>query len=133
MRLLNRTALLLACCLAVSASSFAADTAAKASRPTGTWTRETGGPSISFDIKADTLTIRLKDGDQSLTISAAYSVADDTLFGVITRVERTGIEGGPNKGDLFGFTYKADKSTLNADFHGAVIPHTRTISQINTR
>jgi hypothetical protein len=112
MRSMNRTVLLFVCCLAVCATSRAEDKAEKATRPIGLWAREAGTAGISFDIKADNMIIKLKDGEQSLTISAAYSVTGDTLFGIITKVERAGIEGGPNKGDLFRFNYKTKKDVL---------------------
>jgi hypothetical protein len=34
------------------------------------------------------------------------------VFGRVSKVTRTGIEGGPEEGDLFTFRFKADKDKL---------------------
>jgi len=53
----------------------------------------------------------LTGGDHNLKATAAYSAAGDALFGRITNVEK-GADGGPEKGDLFRFRFKATRGAL---------------------
>jgi hypothetical protein len=105
-------AALIACCLALPAITLAEEKVAK--KPVGTWVRESGGHKLAFAIKADnTLTITLGSSEGSVSAEAAYGVtADGTLFGVLTKVEKKGIENGPQKGDLFSFDFSAGKSEM---------------------
>jgi hypothetical protein len=81
-------------------------------KPVGIWKRESDGKTITFTIKAnDTLTLHLLDGDRNITVTAAYGITGDTLFGMVTGVEKKD-EGGPEKGELFRFNFKIDKDSL---------------------
>jgi hypothetical protein len=83
-------------------------------KPVGTWTREANNSTLTFRIRADDLTIALKDGDgNTIEIEAAYAVTkDNVLFGTMTKVTKKGIEAGPDKGDLFSFTFSANEKEL---------------------
>jgi hypothetical protein len=104
----------LALALVVVAPLAAADAAKK---PLGTWTRTAGDATVSFHFKADGLTVVLKgEGDRKIEALADYGVSKDgVVFGRISKVTRTGIEGGPEEGDLFSFRLKVekDKATLS--------------------
>jgi hypothetical protein len=101
----------LALTLACAAPAAAADDAKK---PVGTWTKSEGGPTITFTIKADGLSIVLKgEGDQKIEVEADYGVSKDgVLFARISKITKTGIEGGPDEGDLFSFRFKVEKDKL---------------------
>ena len=104
-----RTAFL--CCLVLASASFAEEKVAK--KPLGTWARENNGHKFVFAIKAETLTIHMTNAQGSLVAEANYGVTSDgTLFGILTKVETKGIENGPQKGDLFGFDFSANKTEL---------------------
>src|SRR5262249_30545552 len=108
--MLRRVAALLLV-LAVSRLGLAADKAAK--KPLGTWSRESGDRKFTFDIKADTLTIKVTQGERKREATAAYGVTDEgLLFGVITRSDKKEGEGGPEKGDLFCFQFEVKGSEL---------------------
>jgi hypothetical protein len=96
----------------VCAAPLAAADAAK--KPLGTWTKTEGGASITFQIKADGMTVVLKgEGDAKLEVTTDYGLSKDgVLFGRVSKVTRTGIEGGPSEGDLFSFRYKVDKDKM---------------------
>ena len=108
--MLTRVALI-ACCFALPAIIHAEEKAA--TKPVGTWVRESGGNKLSFAIKAEKLTITVSSSEGTVTAEAAYGVtADGTLFGVLTKVEKKGLENGPQKGDLFSFDFSAGKSEM---------------------
>ena len=106
-------ATLILCCLIIPTASFAEEKVAAIKKPVGTWVRENDGHKLIFAIKAETLTIKLKTAEGELTAEATYSVtAEGTLFGIITKVEKKGIEGGSEKGDLFSFDISTNKDEL---------------------
>jgi hypothetical protein len=101
----------IACCLALPIIVQAEEKVAK--KPVGTWVREVGKTKLRFAFKADKVTITLGSEDGSVSAEAAYGVtADGTLFGVLTKVDTKGLEGGPTKGDLFSFDFSAGKSEM---------------------
>ncbi len=102
------------CVLALTAAGRADEkTKAEGKKPVGTWTRGADEQKITWIIKADTLTLKLKAGDTDLTIHAKYGVTDDNvLFAVITKIEKGESDGGPSKGDLFSFSYSTTKKEL---------------------
>jgi hypothetical protein len=105
----------LALLLAVSVGS-AADTKAEGKKQVGTWVRDLGNNTVTFTFGADdkmTCVITGVGGEGTVTVHAAYGVAEgDTVFAVITKVEKKGTTDGPEKGELFSFQFKADKDTL---------------------
>jgi hypothetical protein len=117
--MLRTTALVLLLSFLPAAAAEKADKAP--ARPIGTWARETDGHKVSFTFRADnTLTIKVAaEGGKSVEVTGAYGVTGEgMLFGVMTKVEST-IDGGPEKGDLFGFTYSVSKGELTlSDFKG---------------
>jgi hypothetical protein len=115
-------AALIVCCLVVPTFAHSAEKAAK--KPVGTWVREANGNKLRFAFKADTLTISLTTSDATVAVEAAYGVtADGTLFGILTKVEKNDLEGGPKKGDLFSFDFDAGKSELTiSNLKGTRIP-----------
>ena len=99
------------CCLALVMVSLGEEKVTK--KPLGTWVRESNGNKIVFDIKAEGLTINVTTGEGSLTAEASYGLTSDgTLFGILTKVEKKGMENGPQKGDLFAFDFSANKKEL---------------------
>jgi hypothetical protein len=101
----------LALTLACAAPAAAA---ADAKKPLGTWTKSEGGTTITFNIKADGMSIVLKgEGDQKIEVEADYGLSKDgVLFARISKLTKTGIDGGPDEGDLFSFRFKLDKDKL---------------------
>ena len=99
------------CCLVLVSASFAEEKVTK--KPLGTWVRESGGNKLVFAIKAETMTIQMKTPEGNFVAQANYGVTSDgTLFGILTKVESKGLENAPQKGDLFGFDFSANKSEL---------------------
>jgi hypothetical protein len=82
-------------------------------KPVGSWSREVDDARITFDIKADgTMTITVKHGDNVINARASYGVTEEgMLFGVMTKVDSKE-DRGPQKGDLFGFTFSINKGEL---------------------
>jgi hypothetical protein len=101
----------LALALACAAPLAAADKAEKAKKPVGTWTRTQGEATVTFDIKADGLTVTLAGGaDRSIEVVADYGLSKDgVLFGRVSKATKKGVDGGPEEGDLFSFRFKAEK------------------------
>ncbi|SRR6266851_9146934 len=106
-------AAVLAVLLAVYAG-LAEDKKAEVKKPLGAWTRELAGNTVTFTFEADALKcVITNSGGETITVLAAYGVAEgDTVFGLITKVEKTGTNSGPEKGELFSFRFKADKDAL---------------------
>jgi hypothetical protein len=90
---------------------------AEVKKPLGTWVREAGNNKVAFTFEADTLTcVVTGGGGEVVTVQAAYSVTEDTLFGVVTKVEeKGGARNAPEKGDLFSFHFKVEKDMLTLD------------------
>ena len=94
----------------------AADATAK---PVGTWTKKEGDATVTFQIKADALTIKVvvadkksTTGDRKYDATAEYSSKDGVLSGSISKHASYGIEGTPGAGDKFSFRYKVEKGKL---------------------
>ena len=99
------------CCLALVMVSLGEEKVTK--KPLGTWVRESNGNKLVFAIKADSLTINMTTSEGNITAEASYGVTSDgTLFGILTKVEKKGMENGPQKGDLFAFDFSANKKEL---------------------
>jgi hypothetical protein len=104
-------AAVLAVLLAVPAG-LADEKKGEVKKPLGTWVREVGGNTVSFTFEADALRCVITNaGGERIVVHAPYGVAEgDTVFGLITKVEKTG--GGPEKGELFSFHFQLDKDKL---------------------
>jgi len=89
----------------------------------GTWTRTVEGRTIKFDIKEKGLTVTLVDGNTSVEAEAEYAITKDgVLFGIITKVKKTGTDGGPTEGELFSFKPAVEKGKLTiSDLNGTKI------------
>jgi hypothetical protein len=90
-------------------------------KPTGSWVREVNNHTLTVTFRADDMTVHVKDGDgNTITITAAYGVTKDkVLFATMTKVEKKGIDGGPDKGDLFSFVFSvSDKELTTSDLKG---------------
>ena len=100
-------ALGLACALPAAAAD-------EVKKPLGTWTKTEAGQTITFNIKADGMGIVLKgEGDQKIEVEADYGQSKDgVLFARISKITKTGIDGGPEEGDLFSFRFKLEKDKL---------------------
>jgi hypothetical protein len=101
----------LALTLVCAAPLAAAD---EAKKPLGTWTKKEGEVTITFQIKADGMHVTLKgDGDRKMEVDSDYGLSKDgVLFGRVSKITRSGLEGGPDEGDLFSFRFKIDKDKL---------------------
>lgn len=89
----------------------------------GTWVREAPGVKITFQMNADATMKVLLDADgKRADVSCAYGVTKDgMLFGVMTKVDSE-IGDGPEKGDLFGFTFSINgKEMTVSDLKGSRI------------
>jgi hypothetical protein len=97
--------------LACAVPAAAAD---EAKKPLGTWTKKEGDATITFAIKADGMSVVLKgEGDRKIEVEADYGLSKDgVLFARVSKITRTGIEGGPDEGELFSFRFKLDKDKL---------------------
>ncbi len=104
-------AAVLAVLFAVS-TGLAQDKKVEAKKPLGTWVREVGGNTVAFTFEAETLKCVITNAaGERITVFAPYGVAEgDTIFGLITKVEKTA--GGPEKGELFSFHFQVDKDKL---------------------
>lgn len=104
----------------VAAGAWAADTdKGPAKKPLGKWERKAGDAEIRFSFKEDGgMHATVSMGDNSVDVDGAYGVTKDgTLFGIITKVEKKGGEGGPSEGTLFSFKFTVDKDKLTlSDF-----------------
>jgi hypothetical protein len=111
--------------LAVLALAACAPAADKADgKPLGTWSHKLADDTtVTFTFAADKLKCEiLTSSGGTLLLDGAYGVTDDgTVFGVITRAEKKGVDAGPEKGELFGFKVKLDKDRLTvSDYRGSV-------------
>jgi hypothetical protein len=88
----------------------------EAAKHVGTWSREVSGHKIAIEIKGDsTLKIVVNTGDKKVDVAATYGVA------IMTKVEKD-ITEGPEKGDLFAFTFTiTDKEMTVSDFKGTKV------------
>ena len=101
----------LALTVACAAPAAAADAVKK---PLGTWKKTEGDTTITFTIKADGMRVVLKgEGDTKIEVQADYGQSKDgVLFARISKITKTGIDGGPDEGDLFSFRFKVEKDKL---------------------
>jgi hypothetical protein len=82
-------------------------------KPTGAWTKTEGDLTITFDIKAEGMTVALKGGDRKFEVTADYGVSKDgVLFGRVSKIVKENADGGPEEGDLFSFRFKVEKDKI---------------------
>jgi hypothetical protein len=89
------------------------------SKPVGTWIKKEGDATVTFQIKADGLTVTVviadkksTTGDRKYDATAEYSIKDGVLSGSINKTASYGVEGAPGAGDKFSFRYKVEKGKL---------------------
>jgi hypothetical protein len=95
----------------------------EAAKHVGTWSREVSGHKIAIEIKGDsTLKIVVNTGDKKVDVAATYGVTKEgVVFAIMTKVEKD-ITEGPEKGDLFAFTFTiTDKEMTVSDFKGTKV------------
>jgi hypothetical protein len=93
-------------------------------KPIGTWLREVGDNKLLFTFKEGGASFTMEGPNEtSLTAHSAYGVTEDnTLFGIVTMVEKKGVDNGPEKGQLFSFTFKIEGDTMTvSDLNGTNI------------
>jgi hypothetical protein len=79
----------------------------KTDRPIGTWSKSEGDLTVTFNIKADGLTVTLKGNNQKIEVAADYGVSKDgVVFGRVNKITKENTDGGPEEGDLFSFRFK---------------------------
>jgi hypothetical protein len=103
------------------ALAFAGGKAAK--KPSGSYSRAAGDRKVTWTFKDDTLAIAIKIGEGSIHYDASYGVTKDgVLFGVMTKAEKKGPTGGPDKGDLFSFQFTLGMGELKiSDLKGTAV------------
>ena len=70
----------------------------------GTWFKSVGEHEIEFSFKDSVLIITLKRGGEKLVLDCDIaSSRDGRIFGTVSSVKESGIQGAGEKGDLFGF------------------------------
>jgi hypothetical protein len=84
-------------------------------KPVGTWSRKLPNDVvITLALEAEKFRVDVTtDSGASIKLAGSYGVAEDgTLFGIISTVDKKGLDAGPDKGELFSFRFKLDKGTL---------------------
>jgi hypothetical protein len=85
----------------------------KDNKPIGIWTREVDEAKVKFEFKKDKLIFHLKNSQGTIDVEATYEVTKEGLLkGKITKVEKKGIDGGPDEGDTFSFKFKVKGDTF---------------------
>jgi hypothetical protein len=82
----------------------------------GSWCKSTAEHEIEFTFKDSTLVITLKRGEDKLVVDCDVAVGrEGRVFGTVVQVKEGGIQGGGDKGDLFGFKFqiKGDSIQVN--------------------
>ncbi len=82
---------------------------------TGTWTRKLDNDvTITFTFKGDKANCEVVTGSgASIVTQSSFGVTEEgTLFGILTKVEKTGTDNGPEKGELIGFDFKVEKDKM---------------------
>ncbi|MFQ3591911.1 MAG: hypothetical protein SNJ82_01840 [Gemmataceae bacterium] len=103
-------------CALVLIPAFAAEKPADKApaKPIGTWSREIAGHTLAWTFNEDNsfkLKVNLSDGNEA-EVEGNYGITKDgTLFAIMTKA-KTSIEGGPEKGDLFSFSFKVSGKEL---------------------
>ncbi len=98
---------------AMAQSAFAADQV-NAKKLKGAWARESNGAKIVFQFKDEKkmrVVLTPPDANVTIEVEADYTLdKDGVLAGVIT--ETKGGDGGPAKGDKFGFKIELGKDSI---------------------
>jgi hypothetical protein len=85
----------------------------KETKHLGTWTRTVDESKVTFDFKKDKMTAKIKTGQGTIDVEATYEVTKDGVIkGKITKVEKKGVDGGPDEGDTFSFKFKIKGDTF---------------------
>jgi hypothetical protein len=109
--MVRRTTLLVLAALLLA--GLTAQGADEKGRPVGKWERSSGDTKIVFDIAADNMKVAISDSSgNSIKVEASYTVKDGVLSGVVKKVEKVGVDAGPNEGDKFSFAFKVEKDQL---------------------
>ncbi|MGL4555843.1 MAG: hypothetical protein ACRC33_32135 [Gemmataceae bacterium] len=105
----------------LAAPLFAAEKAPE--KPVGTWVREVDGHKLTYRFNDDsTMSILVETRGKKIDVAGSYGVtADGLVFGVMTKVE-TDLGAGPEKGDLFSFTFTiTGKELTMSDLKGTKV------------
>jgi hypothetical protein len=99
--------------LVMAAAAECAVQAQQAAQISGTWKKTAGDFSLAFQFKGRTLHFSMSEGDKTLNVFADFGTSKDGhVFGRVNKVEKNGIDGGPEEGDLFSFRFDMTKNTL---------------------
>jgi hypothetical protein len=102
--------------LLLTAAAPADEPAARTKKLLGTWERSAGGTKIMFQFKADLIRVTVEDGGTTVDVEGDYGVTKNGMvFGIVTKVTKTGTSDGPSEGDVFRFRFTPDgkKATLD--------------------
>jgi hypothetical protein len=109
---------MLRCAVAVLVIAAAVVCTSQAQQPkkqplSGTWKKTAGEVKLSFEFKGRALHFSMAEGDKTLDIKADFGTSSDGhVFGRVNKVEKNGINEGPDVGDLFSFRYEMKRDTL---------------------
>jgi hypothetical protein len=85
----------------------------KDNKPVGVWTKEVEETKLKIEFKKDKLIFSMKNNQGTISVEATYKVDKDGLLkGKVAKVEKKGIDGGPDEGDTFSFKFKVKGDTF---------------------
>jgi hypothetical protein len=99
--------------------------------PTGTWKKTAGDFNLTFQFKGRTLHFSMAEGDKKMDVVADFGASKDGhIFGRVNKIDRNGIDGGPEVGDLFAFKFQMSQDTLTvSDLRGTDSEQARNLIQ----
>ena len=88
--------------------------------PSGTWKKTAGDYNLSFQFKGRSLQFSMAEGNKTMDVFADFGTSKDGyVFGRVNKIERNGLDGGPEAGDLFSFRFVMTSDTLTvSDLRG---------------
>jgi hypothetical protein len=100
--------------LVVATAAVCAAHAQQTAQPiSGTWKKTVGEVTLSFQFKGRALHFSMTEGNKSLDAFADFGTSKDGfVFGRINKLDKNGIDDGPEVGSLFSFRYEMTKDTL---------------------
>jgi hypothetical protein len=102
--------------LLLTTAASADEPAARTKKLIGAWERSLGGTTVVFHFKTDQMTVKVTDGGATIDVEGEYGVTKaGVVYGIVTKVTKTGTDDGPSEGDVFRFRFTPDgkKATLD--------------------
>jgi hypothetical protein len=94
--------------------------AQQAKQVSGTWKKTVGEVNVAFRFTGRALHFSMTEGNKSLDVYADFGTSKDGyVFGRVNKIDKNGIDDGPEVGSLFSFRYEMTKDTLTvSDLRG---------------